>query len=302
MTGMSSPSADPADEARRLLVEHVDRTLVGPVEDPAVVAAVAGVERLVVAAGTTDAQALRGIVLGASRGEVEPDVAMVVAEAVTQVAAGLERRALGEHADAGVINPEAGRHEVVSEATLLRAAVRASQRSFDVMPYYRLRYGGRGARFASTDSAWLVALAAQGEEDAVRQVWWLARVLANRGMPSWLLETHLASLVAELRSTAGDTAPGPLTAAAADLATIRRAHVDDDLLARADTWADELLGEHLPVPHTGLLLAAATADVLSGVTHDDRALVDWLTYPERLSPAATLRVRTLRDRIRATAR
>jgi hypothetical protein len=287
------------DEARLLLADHADRALTGSVEDPALLAAVVGVERLVVATGSTDAEVLRAALQGA--GDVDDAVAEVAAEAIASVASGLERRAGGEAADAGVVNPDAGRHEVVTDATLLRAGVRASQRSYDAVPYYRLRYGGRGARFASTDTAWLISLADHDEEQAVRHVRWLARVLASRGMPSVLLERHLGALTAELRAVAGDGAAGPLPAAADDLATTRRRHVEDSLLARADAWAEQSLGADLPFRGTGLLLAAATADVLAGVTADDRPLVGWLTYPERLRPEAAEAVHAVRDRIRAAA-
>ena len=287
------------DEARLLLAEHADRALTGSVEDPALLAAVVGVERLVVATGSTDAEVLRAALQGA--GDVDDAVAEVAAEAIASVASGLERRAGGEAADAGVVNPDAGRHEVVTDATLLRAGVRASQRSYDAVPYYRLRYGGRGARFASTDTAWLISLADHDEEQALRHVRWLARVLASRGMPSVLLERHLGALTAELRAVAGDGAAGPLPAAADDLATTRRWHVEDSLLVRADGWAEQSLGADLPFRGTGLLLAAATADVLAGVTADDRPLVGWLTYPERLRPEAAEAVHAVRDRIRAAA-
>jgi hypothetical protein len=299
MERMTSTTAALADRARGLLLEHVDRTVTGLLEDPAVVAAVVGVERLVVAAGSTDPATLRGAL--DSAGHPDADVAEVAAEALASVAAGLERRDGGETVDAGVVNPDAGRHEIVADATLLRAGVRASQRSYDATPYYRLRYGGRGARFASTDTAWLISLADHDEEQAVRHVRWLARVLASRGMPSVLLERHLGALTAELRAVAGDGAAGPLPAAADDLATTRRRHVEDSLLARADAWAEQALGADLPFRGTGLLLAAATADVLAGVTADDRPLVGWLTYPERLRPEAAEAVHAVRDRIRAAA-
>ncbi len=293
-------SAPYAEEARRLLVEQTDRTLTGLVDDPALVAAVVGVERLVVATGSTDAATLRAALR--PRGQRDPAVAEVAQEAVASVVAGLERRESGEPVDAGVVNADAGRHEIVTDATLLRAGVRAAQRSYDAMPYYRLRYGGRGARFASTDTAWLISLADQGREQAVRQVWWLARVLANRGMPALLLEQHLTALVAELGSAAGPDAAGTLPAAAEALATARRRHVDDDLLDRADRWAEEALGADLPFPGTGRLLAAATADELSGLAPDDRQVYEWLSYPERVHPDAGHRLHALRDRIRAAAR
>ncbi|NUR15275.1 MAG: hypothetical protein HOQ13_03070 [Dermatophilaceae bacterium] len=162
------------------------------------------------------------------------------------------------------------------------------------MPYYGARYGARGSRFATTDSAWLVSLAWLDEAGAVRQVQWLARVLAARGMPSWLLEIHLDELVGEVRSVADPGTVGALPAAAAALASARRRHVDDELLEAADAWALEAVEavegavDALPVPRAGALMAAAVADARSGVTRDDTALLDWLTDGERVpDPVAT---------------
>lgn len=301
-----------ADEARQLLLAHADRALTGRVEDPAVLAAVVGIERLVVATGSTDAATLRAAVEGrfAMPGEQprqEPGeghgarVAGLVAEAERHVVAGLLRRSTGQSIDAAVLNPEAGAYPVTTDATLVRAAVRAAQRSFDVMPYYGVRYGERGARFASSDSAWLISLAPLEEEQAIRQVAWLSRVLAGRGMPSWLMELHLDELVTQVREAVDDAAVGALPAAAATLAVARRRHVDDDLLDLADTWAQEGAGDGLPVPRTGALVAAATADVLLGVTADDHVLFDWLTDRERVGAEVAAAIHDVRDRVRRHA-
>jgi hypothetical protein len=301
MPGMTDAAR--ATEARQLLLAHTDRAASGSLEDPAVVAAVVGVERLVVATGSTDEQTLRDALEGRPvPGSDAGAVATLVGEAERHVLAGLARRASGQSVDAGVINPDAGTYRMTTDATLLRAAVRAAQRSFDVMPYYRIRYGERGSRFASSDSAWLISLAPLGPDRATRQVLWLSGVLAGRGMPSWLMETHLDELVGEVRAVAGEAAVGALPAARDAVAGARRAHVDDDLLAQADAWADDLLGAALPVPRTGALLAAATADALAGVTLDDHPLVDWLTDPVRTAPEAADAVRDLRRRIREAAR
>ena len=292
-------SAVHADEARRLLLEHADRTRTGVLEDPAVLAAVVGVERIAVAGGSSEPDAIRAALEG--RGDADPALDDVVAEATEQVALGLERRAAGEAVDAGVVNADAGRHEIPSDAAALRAGVRASQRSYDATPYYRLRYGGRGARFASTDTAWLISLAPQGEDHAVEHVRWLGRVLATRGMPTWLLETHVHELTAELRASLSEDAAGALPAAAEALATTRARHVDDDLLSRADAWADRALGADLPFDGTGRLIAAACADALAGVTRDDSAFFGWLVYPERTRPDAAEALRGVRARIHADA-
>ena len=301
MPGMTD--AERATEARALLLSQTDRAASGSLEDPALVAAVVGVERLVVATGSTDGQTLRDALEGRPVPGSDPEVvAALVAEAERHVLAGLARRASGQSVDAGVINPDAGTYRMTTDATLLRAAVRAAQRSFDVMPYYRIRYGERGSRFASSDSAWLISLAPLSAERATRQVLWLSGVLAGRGMPSWLMETHLDELVTEVRAVAGDAAVGVLPAARDALAEARRAHVDDELLVQADAWADELFGGAPPVPRTGALLAAATADALAGVTLDDHSLVDWLTDPARTTPETATAVHELRQRLRDAAR
>lgn len=298
MPGMT----DPADEARQLLLANADRTVSGRLDDPAVFAAVVGVERLVVATGSTDPEVLRAALEGNLPEHPHgSDVANLVAEGERHVAAGLVRRANRQAVDAALVNPDAGAYEVTTDATLVRAAVRAAQRSLDAMPYYGIRYGERGSRFASTDSAWLISLAHLGEERATRQVAWLCRVLAGRGMPSWLMELHLEELVAEVRSVAGEEAVGALPAAAAGVTAARRRHVDDDLMVLADGWADDALAAELPVPRTGALLAAATADALSGVTHDDHVLVDWLTDPARVRPEVADTIHWVRRQVRDSA-
>jgi hypothetical protein len=165
-----------------------------------------------------------------------------------------------------------------------------------------VRYGERGSRFATTDSAWLISLAPLSEERANRQVAWLCRVLAGRGMPSWLMELHLVELVAEVRAAAGDDAVGVLPAAATTLTVARRRHVDDELLDQADRWVDEAVGTASPVPRAGALIAAATADTSAGVAADDSVLLDWLTDPARVRPEVAGVLRAVRQRVRAAAR
>lgn len=291
-------SVDGPDDAHRLLLDHADRAVTGRLEDPAVVAAVVGIERLVVATGSTDESVLRAALEGQPVAGADADVvAALVAEGEAHVGAGLIRRASGQAVDAAVVNPASGGYDITTDATLLRAAVRAAQGSIDAMPYYGARYGERGSRFATTDSAWLISLAGLGEDRAIRQVEWLSRVLASRGMPCWLLEIHLDALVAEVRAVAGDEAVGALPAAAASLAGARRRHVDDDLMRSAEQWADEALGDAVPVPRAGALIAAAVADQLAGVTRDDSALMDWFTDPARSTPETAAALRQVRQRV-----
>lgn len=264
------------DVARALLHHHADRHLAGRLTDGADAAAVVAVERLALALGTDEPAALRTAL------DQDPPA---VAEVVEQLAAVLGHRSPGRGPDSGDLNAGAGHHEVTPDAGLLRTAVRAAAATYDAVPYYAARYGGRGARFAGSDSAWLVSLAHPAQPDPVGQVRWLSGVLAGRGMPSWLLERHLDNLVGALLREHGPGAAGGLPAARDDLAVRRRGVVDDDLLDDADRWVDAAVGEQSPVARAGALLAAALADVGTGLLGSDRALVDWLVDPVRCPPA-----------------
>lgn len=292
---------------RETLLSVVDRRITGDLTDPALLAAVVAIERLTVALRTTDTETLARVVVdgpGAAPGASRPGHHLdeLLAESHAQVVEGLARRADGRETDAALVNPDGGAFDIVTDATLLRAAVRAAQNSIDAMPYYRERYGARGSRFASTDSAWLVSLAALPDDVAVKQVLWLSRVLAGRGMPSWLMEVHLRALIAEVGDAAGPEAVGSLPAAAVTLTSTRRAHVDDELLGAAEEWADETAGYAVPVPRAGLLLAAAVADVRSGLVRDDHALAGWVLDPVHSSVGAATALAEVRERILAQVR
>jgi heme oxygenase len=101
--------------------------------------------------------------------------------------------ASGQYNDvlAGALNPDAGTHPIPNDVREVHAALLAGERSREAWPYYEARYGERGLRFTRSDSAWLVTLLREGVEVAARQIAWLGRVLAARGMPRYLLELHL---------------------------------------------------------------------------------------------------------------
>lgn len=107
-----------------------------------------------------------------------------------------------------VINVEAGSHAVVTEPRLLVASVMAGLRCWRAYPYFEARYGDRGRRFSSSDSAWLATLVEESEIVVAGQVDWLGRVLASRGMPTQLLEVHLGLLHEELAAIGEADASG----------------------------------------------------------------------------------------------
>ena len=115
--------------------------MTGSIADPAVLAAVAAVERFSVVLGSVDPVVLRAALQQGDRVETSTRVSAIVAQSLTQVQIGLARRAHGQPVDAGLVNHDAGSHGIATDAVLLRAAVRAAERSYDEMPYYTLRYG-----------------------------------------------------------------------------------------------------------------------------------------------------------------
>ena len=192
---------------------------------------------------------------------------------------------------AEALNSEAGAHPVARDLRELRAALTAGEQTWRDFSYYAARYGERGRRFTRSDSAWLVTLARLPKAQVLRQVAWLARVLAARGMPRLLLERHLmqlhAQLVAELPANRAEY-HGLLEAAHA-LADERRARMPD---ARLEALAAELESALQRRPHAtspiapaeaGLLLVAAVLDEACGVPHAVDSLCRWLTDTARAS-------------------
>lgn len=264
-----------------LLLAEADRTRTGPVTDAATWAAVVGVERVSLVAGTQDSGRLRLLLQGHAEDEVLPEVHLARARVVDALA----RSALQRGPDSGVAHREAGHHSVTTDAVRLRAALRAAHRTFEAEPYYRARYAERGARFAGTDSAWLVTLAELPRDGCLGQVAWLSRVLAGRGMPSWLLERHLEDLVSELEAALGPGTTGHLGAAATALRSRRRDVVSDEELLSAPARLVEETGGAEPLPGAASLVVAAAADAANEVTRGYEACVGWLADPERCDPA-----------------
>jgi heme oxygenase len=178
------------------------------------------------------------------------------------------------------LNSDAGVHAVPDDLREIRAALRAGERSYREVAYYPARYGERGLAFIRSDSAWLATLSREGEH-IHRQIDWIGRVLAARGMPRILLEQHLRILHDELGG--------------ADHAALRK---EADWLRQQRESAlpsfDALqagYGAKLPTENTisgneaAMLLLAAVADEKRGVPNAVSSLSAWLCDPKRFSPS-----------------
>jgi hypothetical protein len=169
--------------------------------------------------------------------------------------------------DASSINPEAGNYPITEDPRELRAAQAAGTRCLQEIPYVAQRYGERGRRFTDSDGAWLCTLKGVA---VTRQVFWLGRVLAGRGMPRIVLERHIEILVEELRKAVPGGDYSSLEEAGKALKRERQAHFSEERgqeLARAFPYDGSL----------ARLLIAAVADEKAGVVNSVESLMEWLT-------------------------
>jgi len=118
---------------------------------------------------------------------------------------------------------------------------------------------------------------------------WLGRVLAGRGMPTFLLADQLEILVEELAAAIPEkkSAYEKLLPAAAELRESRRRHLTDAQIQAIATGFDRAVGPEWSArfPHTGTLLGCAVADELEGSELAVESLRPWMTDATRF-PAA----------------
>jgi hypothetical protein len=192
------------------------------------------------------------------------------------------------------LNREAGTHPVPADVREVQAALRAGEQSREAWSYYHARYGERGLRFTRSDSAWLVTLSREAPAIAARQLAWLSRVLAARGMPRLLLEQHLDALHDHLLQLVPERARQyeTLHRIAAEMAIERRTLLSDtdaDALAREfvvdDTTADTTTRLHIPPLEAGMLIVAAVLDESRGISEAVQSLCQWLDDAARFSSA-----------------
>lgn len=185
---------------------------------------------------------------------------------------------------ASALNPEAGTHPVASDPREIEAALRAGARSWNEFPYFEARYGERGRRFTSSDSAWLVTLSELAQVQVNQQVLWLGGVLASRGMPRLTLEIHLHHLYDELCMAAPERADryATLEAASRELQRRRLRRIDE---ATFEVVAASFQSSDMPLAGVGRLIVSAVTDECDGLENAVRSLTEWLTDPTRFSKA-----------------
>jgi hypothetical protein len=180
-------------------------------------------------------------------------------------------------------NAESGDHPLPTDRREIEAVICATQRCYEAHPYFIKRYGARGEAFARSDGGYLATLVRNPQSYVHAQVNWLAEVLSCRGMPRWLMESHLDLLCEELSRVvpARIARHQKLMRAAQSLRSARQMKINqvdfDALSADFEARAGSCLR------NAGGLLVAAVCDEACGISQAVPSLIIWLADPERFS-------------------
>ena len=198
-------------------------------------------------------------------------------------------------------NPDAGMHPLPADHREVAASIQATVHCMRMFPYLGMRFGDRGDAFARTDSGYLASLVPYSHEYVVDQVRWLARVLASRGMPRWLMECHLDILAGELTAAIPENRAGytKLSNAAAVLRAERQSVIPQDAFDRLAAEFVEQGGQL--VANFGGLVVSAVCDEACGLEFAVPSLVGWADNDERLPSHWRAALRELLDQARRRA-
>lgn len=193
------------------------------------------------------------------------------------------------------LNPESGDVPFPEDHREVEAALRAGKISYRFIPYLEWRYHERGIRFTRSDSAWLAWLTRHRQEHVDQQIIWLRNILANRGMPSWILERHLCVLHRQLVRAIPQNKPkyDSLQNSAERLRKMTAECISPD---RAEQVVEDFVtaigrGPQSLLQGTAMLIVVAVADEKSGVEHAVSSLQDWLNDLSALRKIEGLRNR-----------
>lgn len=183
-----------------------------------------------------------------------------------------------------LFNPETVDYALPSDPREIDAVLCAARRSYDLHPYFSMRYGVQGSTFARSDVGYLVTLVDKPQDHVDKQVYWLAALLAGRGMPRWLMESQLDFLCDDLCRAVPQRKSlyQKLQHPADQLRAARRAWIaqaDFDALivsfdASSGGW----------IKNAGGLMGAAVCDECNGLEMAVPSLLSWMLDATRISP------------------
>jgi len=187
------------------------------------------------------------------------------------------------------INPEAGNHPIPTDKREIEAALNASDRCWNEYPYYEKRYGKRGKRFSDSDTCWLVTLTTLEQIDLQKQVDWLCRVLATRGMPSLMMETILLYLSLELTAAFPESKAlyRKLFKSSEKLKENRLKRIEEKIFKNLAEEFEQSVPTDLrkAFKNTGFLLVGAVIDEKNGILGTLSGLQKFLIDVDRFPPA-----------------
>jgi hypothetical protein len=185
------------------------------------------------------------------------------------------------------INPEAGNHPIPSDKREIQAALKASNQCWNEYPYFEKRYGKRGKSFSDSDSCWLATLTVLDQINLQKQVEWLCRVLATRGMPSLMMESILCYLSLELTAAIPENKAlyQKLRNCSEILKEKRTKLIEEKTFKNlADEFEKKLKPDmRKAYKNTGLLLVSAVVDEKNGVPGAVSGIQKWLIDEGRFS-------------------
>ena len=166
----------------------------------------------------------------------------------------------------------------------IELALRAAKTAWERYPYLADRYGERGRRFTDSDSCWLVTLArAPNKAIVTKALDWLRTVLASRGLPTVILESHLQAIADEFAEQFN--AQVQFDQFLSDREAERRALLGGEgrtyLIDTFEQRFRDCAG--FVVEPAAELIASAWVDERSGIVRAIPSLCDWLTDVERFS-------------------
>jgi hypothetical protein len=175
-------------------------------------------------------------------------------------------------------------HPLPADAREIKACLLAARRCYDFHPYFYMRYGEHGSAFARSDGGYLATLVDEPQAKVDKQVFWLAAFLAKRGLPRWLMETHLDLLCEELSAAVPER-----------IDVYQKLHHAGDRLREARTaWISQVEFDRLMesfdatsggwIERAGGLMGAAVCDECCGLTRAVPSLMSWMDDTTRFSP------------------
>jgi heme oxygenase len=199
----------------------------------------------------------------------------------------IDEKRLGNHITA--LNPEAGNFPIPTNPLEIQAAIAAGLKCWNEFSFYEKRYGERGKRFTSSDSVWLVTLHELSLELANNQVKWLAKYLANRGMPVITMEFQLKCLYEELVKLIPENEQKykTLLLVSEQLKNERFKNIPEAIFEKSNSiftdFCIQLNVSDEPMKNTGKLIASSISDSKNGMEESLQNFKTWLTNPDLFS-------------------